>query len=599
MGDSLDLYGQAGPLQNLTPEEQIEARRFTQLLIRAHRRYLSDFDACTRQAQSTFETCDWKRGSLNAEHRATLYRSAIQDIWRELQVHFPARVIDRRFWIGARQLFFEQVFDHYDADLALTFFYSAMRISFGDADVPVDYADDALADQPHLRNPNPICHTYRACPEQLSRLLEQLFENCGFRSPFKDIRGDAERAAARLLSQWWQWSPEPPRFLQMLTPIFFRDQEAYLVGKLRARHHELPVVFALKHEPPGITIEAVLAGNEDMRNILFVSTRSTFHVDTRDYRGVVNFLDTLAPERGHPAMCAVIGFTHPARVALNAQLRQHLAETGEQFTPTPGRAGTAMIVFAPPSFPYVFKVIRDTSSKIGWTGKQRIMDLYRWVHEINRGRLMLDPWMYRNLHFPKHAFQERVLEELRKNAPSSIRVLDDQVVLKDVYAQRRVLPLNTFFDQTTDRALREKAVEALGSFVKDLARMGFFVGEHYGLTFNTGLTHALHVTLFDFDDLGPLLNFRFREIPEMDEKDELLWNGEIDGPWFRVEENDVLVDEWERYLGVPPELRNHFRRVHGDLFTPDFWAETQHCVRSGQLHYVQPYPPERRLKAQS
>jgi len=171
--------------------------------------------------------------------------------------------------------------------------------------------------------------------------------------------------------------------------------------------------------------------------------------------------------------------------------------------------------------------------------------------------------------------------------------------LKDVYAQRRVLPLNTFFDQTSDRALGEKAVDALGNFVKDLARMGFFVGEHYGLTFNTGLTHALNVTLFDFDDLGPLLNFRFRETPEMDEKDELLWNGELDGPWFRVEENDVLVDEWERYLGVPPDLREYFRRVHGDLFTLEFWTETQQRVRSGQPYYVQPYPPERRLSFSS
>jgi len=418
---------------------------------------------------------------------------------------------------------------------------------------------------------------------------------CGFSAPFKNVTVDAQLAASRLISEWRQRCSSTPRHLRMLKPVFFRDQEAYLVGKLCGRGEELPVVLALKHEPAGITIEAVLAGKEDMRNILFVSTRSTFHVGTGKYREVLNFLDTLAPDRGHPGMCAVIGFTHPARVALNAQVRRHLEETGEPFTPTPGRIGTAMIVFSPPSFPYVFKVIRDTSSKIGWAGKQRIMDLYRWVHETNRGRLMLDAWMYRNLHFSKRAFQPEVLDELRRNAASSVRVLDDTVVLKDVYAQRRVLPLNTFFDQTSDRALREKAVDALGNFVKDLARMGFFVGEYYGLTFNTGLTHALNVTLFDFDDLRPLLDFRFRKTPEMDEKDELLWNGELDGPWFRVEENDVLVDEWERYLGVPPDLRDYFRRVHGDLFTLEFWTETQERVRTGQPYYVQPYPPERRL----
>jgi len=173
---------------------------------------------------------------------------------------------------------------------------------------------------------------------------------------------------------------------------------------------------------------------------------------------------------------------------------------------------------------------------------------------------------------------------------------DGTVVLKDVYAQRRVRPLNTFFDVTTNLGLRERAIDALGTFIKDLARMGFFMGDHYGLTFNTGLTHGLNVALFDFDDLGPLADFRFRETPVMaDEQDELMWNTEMDGAWFSVNENDVLVDEWERYLGVPPDLVEYFRRSHGDVFTIVYWTEVQRRVAAGERHYVLPYPPERRL----
>ena len=128
----------------------------------------------------------------------------------------------------------------------------------------------------------------------------------------------------------------------------------------------MPVVLALMHEGSGITVNAVLTGREDMRNILFISTRSTFHVRADHYRELLAFLDDLAPERGHPAMCAVIGFTHPARVALNQRLRRHLEETGERFAAAPGRVGLAMIVFSPPTFPYVFKVIRDFSPR--WDG---------------------------------------------------------------------------------------------------------------------------------------------------------------------------------------------------------------------------------------
>jgi isocitrate dehydrogenase kinase/phosphatase len=260
----------------------------------------------------------------------------------------------------------------------------------------------------------------------------------------------------------------------------------------------------------------------------------------------------------------------------------------------------AMVVFAPPSFPYVFKVIRDFSSKAGWTGKSRIMDLYRWVHESNRGRLMLDAWLYRNLNFPCRQFDGNILEELLTSAPTSVRVEGDRIILKHVYAQRRVQPLNTLFDGTREHALREGVVDALGIFIKDLAAMGFFVGDCYGLTFNTGLTHGRNVALFDFDDLGPLTRYRFRETPSMPgEQDELLWNTEVDGAWFSVDEFDVLVDEWERFLGVPEDLRDFFRRKHGDLFTIGYWTGMQQQVGAGALHYVVPYPPERRLKMQS
>ena len=126
--------------------------------------------------------------------------------------------------------------------------------------------------------------------------------------------------------------------------------------------------------------------------------------------------------------------------------------------------------------------------------------------------------------------------------------------------------------------------------------MGFFLGDCYGLTFNTGLTHGFNVALFDFDDLGPLLGYRFRETPRLaTEQDELLWNAEVDGPWFQVDECDVLVDEWERFLGVPSDLREHFRRKHGDLFTMEYWKEMQRRVAASEFHYVVPYPPGRCL----
>lgn len=574
-------------------------RRAAALILAAHRDYLAEFNELTAKAKETFENRAWAQGTLDAGRRVQLYRDAVNGTWRRLHRLFPEQVADREFWLAARQAFLEEVLNDYEADIALTFFYSTMRLAFDGQDIPVEYADDGLAQRSDVGQAHPVWRLYAAGPGHLSASVAEVLDSCRFLAPFEDAQRDAALVGRRLLEEWnGQIGVGDPRDLQMLEPVFFRDREAYLAGKLRAEAHELPVVFALRHEERGITVDAVLAGKEDMRNILFVSTRSTFHVRADSYREVLSFLDTLAPERGHPAMCAVLGFTHPARVALNQRLRRHLGETGERFTPTPGRVGMAMVVFSPPTFPYVFKVIRDFSSKQAWMGRVHIMEIYRWVHEMNRGRLMLDAWLYRNLHFSRACFDEQVLQDLLASAPSSVRLDGDIVVLKHVYAQRRVQPLGTFFDQTTDRAARERAIDALGTFIKDLAGMGFFMADCYGLPFNTGLTHASNVALFDFDDLGPILRHRFRETPPMaDERDEMLWNTETDGAWFTVDENDVLVDEWERFLGVPTDLQAYFREKHGELFTVDYWDQVQSRIMAGKLHFVLPYPPERRLIA--
>ena len=415
--------GQERQLDKLSIEERADARRAADLIADSHRMYFSAFNSLTAEAQETFENRAWIQAALNAERRVRLYRTAVDDTWQKMQGLFPERLLNRQFWMAARRAFLERIFNDYEADLALTFFYSIMRLAFDHNDMPVEYADDGLADHSHIWNPHHIWEIYEASPAQMSRAVIRILRNCGFRAPFENPERDADLVTARLLDDWGRHiSGGAPKHLRILRPVFYRDQEAYLVGELLSRGRNLPVVLALRNEEAGIRVDAVLTGKEDMRNILFVSTRSTFHVHTDDYREVLSFLDTLAPERGHPAMCAVLGFTHPARVALNQRLQQHLRETGERFSRTPGREGTAMVVFAPPSFPYVFKVVRDFSSKTGWTGRERIMDLYRWVHEINRGRLMLDAWLYRNLDFPRSHFDDGVLHELLASAPNSVRI---------------------------------------------------------------------------------------------------------------------------------------------------------------------------------
>ena len=104
---------------------------------------------------------------------------------------FPERLPDRQFWMAARRAFLERIFNDYEADLALTFFYSIMRLAFDHNDTPVEYADDGLAEHSHIWNPHDIWEIYEANPKQMSSAVIRILRNCGFRARFENPERDA------------------------------------------------------------------------------------------------------------------------------------------------------------------------------------------------------------------------------------------------------------------------------------------------------------------------------------------------------------------------------------------------------------------------
>ena len=196
--------GQEPQLEKLSIEERADARRAADLIADSHRMYFSAFNSLTAEAQETFEKRAWIQAALNAERRVRLYRTAVDDTWQKMQGLFPERLLDRQFWMAARRAFLERIFNDYEADLALTFFYSIMRLAFDHNDTPVEYADDGLAEHSHIWNPHHIWEIYEVGPKQMSRAVIRILRNCGFRARFENPERDAGLVTARLLDDWRQ-----------------------------------------------------------------------------------------------------------------------------------------------------------------------------------------------------------------------------------------------------------------------------------------------------------------------------------------------------------------------------------------------------------
>jgi len=103
------------------------------------------------------------------------------------------------------------------------------------------------------------------------------------------------------------------------------------------------------------------------------------------------------------------------------------------------------------------------------------------------------------------------------------------------------------------------------------------------------------VVFYDYDELGLLSRYRFREMPKAsDPEDEL--RGE---PWFYVGENDIFPEEFLPFLGLSPPLREVFLEAHSELLGFRFWRERQERLRAGEILDIFPYPASRRLAARA
>jgi isocitrate dehydrogenase kinase/phosphatase len=118
----------------------------------------------------------------------------------------------------------------------------------------------------------------------------------------------------------------------MAESIFFRGKSAYLVGSaFRAGDgHSLSLALALLHGETGITLDALLTG-EDYIAILFSFTRSYFRVDTARPYELVRFLRTLMPRKRLADLYMAIGYNKHGKTEFYRDFLRHLRASEDRF----------------------------------------------------------------------------------------------------------------------------------------------------------------------------------------------------------------------------------------------------------------------------
>ncbi|MBM3347774.1 MAG: bifunctional isocitrate dehydrogenase kinase/phosphatase, partial [Betaproteobacteria bacterium] len=163
------------------------------------------------------------------------------------------------------------------------------------------------------------------------------------------------------------------------------------------------------------------------------------------------------------------------------------------------------------------------------------------------------------------------------------------VVIKHLYIERRMQPLNLFLD-SADPEQVEFAVRDYGNAIRELALANIFPGDM--MFKNFGITRYGRVVFYDYDEIEYMTDCSFRRIPEPPNPDFEL-SGEV---WYPVGRNDVFPEEFGAFLLSSPRIREAFLRHHADLLTPEFWQSAQEHIRAGRVDDFFPYPAAVRFR---
>ncbi|WP_420125637.1 bifunctional isocitrate dehydrogenase kinase/phosphatase [Longimicrobium sp.] len=555
-------------------------------ILDAYQAYLDGFLEVTRRAEGRFLRRDWRDGQRDAAERLTLYAAAVDRAVAGLRgrLRRPEGEDDAEFKTRFQRL----VLGRGDAEVAGTFFNSVVRRVLGTRGVDARTEFTAEAIDPRKEGRDGPLHRAIEADGVTAALFIELFRGTGMLDAFADVEADAALCAEAAREQLAA-EADGVQAAEALPFLFYRNKAAYLVARVRLASEDVkPLVVPLENRREGVRPDAVLTDPDEVHRV-FSFARSYFHADTRRPRDTVAFLRTLMPAKPVHELYTSIGHNRHGKTELYRELAEHLTDPDARFMRAEGVRGLVMIVFTLRGYNVVFKVIRDVFGAPKDVDREQVMDRYRLVFARDRVGRLADAQEFEHLRFPRDRFDPDILDELLTRARASVIEDGDRIVIKHLYTERRLRPLDIYLRESEPEAA-EAAVIEYGNAIRDLACANIFPGDL--LLKNFGVSRHGRVIFYDYDELALLIDVRFRALPAARNEDEEM-SAE---PFFSVDEKDVFPEQWLPFLVPAGPLREIFLREHGDLLTVDFWSGMQRRQETGEIPDFYPYPQTRRLR---
>jgi isocitrate dehydrogenase kinase/phosphatase len=435
----------------------------------------------------------------------------------------------------------------------------------------------------HLEGSKPTYRSYYPGSDGLRRSLLESLSSFGLVVRFENLRRDlryVERAVRESRSA--SWKEKPNYQIQVLDSLFFRNKAAYIVGRMINGDVVQPFVIPiLRNDDESIAIDALLTRQKDVA-VLFSFSRAYFLVDMEVPSAYVKFLLSIMPRKSLVDLYAMLGLQKQAKTLFYREMQYHLSHSRDNFQIAPGVKGMVMLVFTLPSFSFVFKLIKDRFDPPKTSSRKEVEEKYLLVKHHDRVGRLADTLEYSNVALPLRRIDPGLLEELRERAASSIELDGDMLVIKHVYIERRMEPLDNYLAHAS-KAERKSAIRDYGNAIRDLAGANIFPGDM--LKKNFGVTRHGRIVFYDYDEICYITECNFRRIPPARDYNDII----SDTPWYSVEENDVFPETFGPFFFADAKDMAYFSKDHTELMTAAWWKQVKEHILSGNLADVFPY----------
>nr|WP_316369042.1 bifunctional isocitrate dehydrogenase kinase/phosphatase [Candidatus Thiodiazotropha sp. CDECU1] len=569
---------------------QIHPRQIAQSILTGFERHFSFFQEISSAARQRFEHADWEAVREASAKRISFYDLRVQEAINRLNANFDIDQLDEGLWQQVKQTYANMLKTHSRPELAETFYNSVFCRLFERKYYDNDKIFiESQVNRGELSERYRVYMSFHVAEGGLTGTLWDILSAFYFSLPYQDIKRDCDRVAQSLLDQsGFDQLPADLRF-DLLESPFYRNKAAYIIGRMVYGDTVRPFILPLiNNEQGGLYVDTLLIRGRHVEAV-FSFARAYFMAKTPVPTATVEFLQSIMPYNTLAELYNSIGFHKQAKNEFYRDLLNHLDESKDLFVTAAGTPGLVMQVFTLPSFPYVFKVIRDVFPPQKEVTHKLVKERYLQVKKHDRIGRMADTLDFMDVALPINRIEPGLLKELQETVASQLEYDGDMLVIKHLYIERRMVPLNLYL-QDADQAKTREILDDWGLALKQLMGVNIFPGD---LLFkNFGVNCQGKVVFYDYDEVCYLSEVNFRRIPLPRSSLDLY----RDEPWYSINPNDVFPEEFITFVTTDAQTRKMLMELHPELFDYRYWQNAQQNLAAGIQADVFPYSQKLRFE---